>query len=186
MPKFFLSNRTRLAIAKLTRASRRCAASWIASIRRLHALDSPRNAPVVWTCTRLHSSLDPSQESGNLLAGESQSRQESPFPNHVSRLVETRPGIITLAERTPRTSFRKELFTTRGKQRERINPDHKCNFYPISLCDSHFSNWTSSFVRSDDLNKTSINARCSVWYFEISCVNPDCVWYKSDFITRAL
>jgi len=151
MSKFFSSNRTRLAIAKLTRASRRCAASWIASIRRLHALDSPRNAPMVWTCTRLHSSLDPSQEPGNLLAGESQSRQESPFPNHVSRLVETRPGIITLAERMPRTSFCKEFFTTRGKQREQINPDYKCNFYPISLRDSHLSNRTSIPVALCDL-----------------------------------
>jgi len=44
--EFFLSNRARLAIAKLTRASRQCMASRIASIHRLHALDNPRNAPV--------------------------------------------------------------------------------------------------------------------------------------------
>lgn len=53
----------RPAIAKPTRASRRCAASRTASIRRLHAIDSLRNASVAAVgLRRLRSSLDPSQE----------------------------------------------------------------------------------------------------------------------------
>lgn len=74
-----------LAITKLTRASQRCAASWAASIHRLHALDSPRNVPVAAVDLRevtLQSRPLPragERSRDSPCAGESQPRQESSF-----------------------------------------------------------------------------------------------------------
>lgn len=117
----------RPAIAKPTRASRRCAASRPASIRRFHAIDSLRNAPA-WRrsgCGGYAPVSTPPKSRGTIAipcGGESQLRRESPFPNNevVRRRRHGRRESVIVCPSTKNEKEREsplvETFTTRNRR----------------------------------------------------------------------